>query len=113
MYNHTPHEGIDLDTPTERFHSDQRGLVIPQSQTILDEAFVPDHITAEPGGPDLDQVAAAIDVVVATSKVVAMAIVSVFNQGESSRVTVASGIELVRAGFESWRRHGQPSAAPR
>lgn len=40
MYNHTPHEGIDLDTPAERFHSDQRGLVIPESQTKLDEAFV-------------------------------------------------------------------------
>lgn len=40
MYNHTPHEGIDLDTPFDRFHSDQRGLVIPESQTKVDEAFV-------------------------------------------------------------------------
>jgi arginase len=78
---------------------------------ILDEAFVPDHITAEPGGPNLDQVAAAVDTVMATGKVVALAIVSVFNQGESSQVTVASGIELVRAGLKSWRHHGQPDVA--
>ena len=75
---------------------------------ILDEAFVPDHMTAEPHGPSLDQVEAAIDVVMATGKVVALAIVSVFNQGESSETTVASGIRLVRDGLESWRRHGQP-----
>jgi arginase len=78
---------------------------------ILDEAFVPDHITAEADGPSLDQVASAVDVVMATGKVIALAVVSVFNQGESSRVTVASGIELVRASLESWRCHGQPDVA--
>ncbi len=40
LYNHTPHEGIHLDTPADRFHSDQRSLVLPESQTRLDEAFV-------------------------------------------------------------------------
>jgi arginase family enzyme len=75
---------------------------------ILDEAHVPDHITAEPDGPSLDQVAAAVDTVMATGKVAALAVVSVFNQGESSQATVTSGIDLVRAGLESWRHHGQP-----
>jgi arginase len=40
---------------------------------ILDESFVPDHITAEPGGPSMEQVRAAIDVVMATGKVVSRA----------------------------------------
>jgi hypothetical protein len=40
MYNHTPHEGLGGDTPAERFHSDQRQLVLPESQTRIDEAFV-------------------------------------------------------------------------
>jgi len=75
---------------------------------ILDKDYVPDHVTAETGGPNLEQVGAAIDAVMATRKVVALAVVSVFNQGESSRTTVASGIELVRAGLDSWQRHGQP-----
>jgi transposase InsO family protein len=40
QYNHTPHEGLDLDTPADRFHSDLRRLVRPDSQTKVDEAFV-------------------------------------------------------------------------
>lgn len=40
MYNHTPHEGLDLDTPADRFHGDARQLVLPESQTRVDEAFV-------------------------------------------------------------------------
>jgi arginase len=76
---------------------------------ILDAVFVPDHVTAEPDGPSLAQVTAAIDTVMATGKVVALAVVSIFNRGESSRKTVSSGIELVRAGLASWRRHGQPN----
>ncbi len=78
---------------------------------ILDSAHVPDHITAEPDGPNLLQVGAAIDAVMATGKVVALAVVSVFNQGEGSQTTVASGIRIVQAGLESWRRHGQPKVA--
>jgi len=40
QYNHTPHEGLGMDTPADRFHRDSRALRIPQSQTIVDEAFV-------------------------------------------------------------------------
>ena len=40
QYNHTPHEGLDFDTPADRFHGDARALVIPESQSIVDEAFV-------------------------------------------------------------------------
>ena len=40
LYNHTPHEGIDLNTPADRFHSDPRSLVLPESQAKVDEAFV-------------------------------------------------------------------------
>ena len=40
QYNHTPHEGLAFDTPADRFHGDSRPLVIPQSQAVVDEAFV-------------------------------------------------------------------------
>jgi len=40
IYNHTPHEGLDLDTPANRFHGDQRQLVLPESPARVDEAFV-------------------------------------------------------------------------
>lgn len=75
---------------------------------ILDESFVPSHGTKEPNGPNIKQVHAAIDTVMATGKVVAFAVVSVYGEGQGSEVSVASGIELIRGGLESWRRQGMP-----
>ena len=40
QYNHTPHEGLDLDTPAQRFHGDSRALEIPSSEKAVDAAFV-------------------------------------------------------------------------
>ncbi|MDT8435077.1 MAG: hypothetical protein RQ731_10025 [Anaerosomatales bacterium] len=40
IYNHTPHEGLEGDTPAARFHGDSRGLTVPESQVAIDEAFV-------------------------------------------------------------------------
>jgi arginase len=76
---------------------------------ILDQAFVPSHRTREPNGPDIDQVLAAIDCVMATGKVVAYAVVSVYDQGPRHEVDLASGVELVRGGLRSWRRYGSPA----
>jgi arginase len=75
---------------------------------ILDAAYVPNHGTREPNGPDMAQVQAAIETVMATGKVAALAVVSVYGEGEGSDVSVASGIELIRAGLEAWRQHGLP-----
>jgi len=73
---------------------------------ILDERFVPNHGTKEPNGPDMDQVLSAIDAVMATGKVVVYALVSVWPTGEGGETAVASGIEMLRGGLESWKRHG-------
>jgi len=75
---------------------------------ILDESFVPNHGTREPNGPDMKQVQAAIETVMATQKVVAFAVVSVYGEGKGSEVSVASGKQLIAAGLEAWRRYGQP-----
>src|SRR5262245_50119407 len=73
---------------------------------ILDESLVPNHATREPNGPSMQQVHAAIDTVMATGKVAVLAVVSVYGEGEGSAVSVASGIELIRGGLQSWLRHG-------
>lgn len=73
---------------------------------ILDERYVPSHGTKEPNGPNMAQVHAAIETVMATGKVAVTAVVSVYGEGEGSETTVASGIELVRGCLESWRRYG-------
>ncbi len=73
---------------------------------ILDERYVPDNRTCEPDGPDMEQVLAAVDAVMATGKVAVYAVVSVDARGPGRDRAVASGIELIRSGLESWRRHG-------
>jgi arginase len=59
----------------------------------------------------MEQVHAAIDTVMATGKVVAFAVVSVYGEGEGHEVTQASGIELIRGGLEAWNKHGMGHAA--
>ncbi|NKB67861.1 MAG: arginase [Candidatus Latescibacteria bacterium] len=72
---------------------------------ILDDSLVPNHVTKEPDGPDMAQVLAAVDVVMATGKVAACAVVSVFDQGEGGDIGLASGLELIRGSLQSWHRH--------
>lgn len=78
---------------------------------ILDQAYVPNHGTKEPNGPNMEQVLDAIDTVMATGKVVTYAVVSVWADGEGGDVTLRSGVELVRGGIERWRQHGIVEAA--
>jgi arginase len=75
---------------------------------ILDGSLVPNHQYPEPNGPDLEQVRAAVDTVMSTGKVAAQAVVSVYGMGEGCETSVASGIALIRAGLEGWRRYGLP-----
>lgn len=73
---------------------------------ILDERYTPNHGTKEPNGPDMAQVKAAIDRVMATGKVAVAAVVSVYGEGEGSEIMVESGIELIRGCLSSWKNHG-------
>lgn len=73
---------------------------------ILDASLVPNHGTREPNGPNMQQVLAAVDVVMETGKVAAFAVVSVYGEEEGSEISVKSGIELIRGGLESWKKWG-------
>ncbi len=42
----------------------------------------------------------------ATGKVAAFAVVSVYGEEEGSEISVKSGIELIRGGLESWKKWG-------
>jgi arginase len=77
---------------------------------ILDERYVPNHGTREPNGPDMAQVLAAVDTVMATGKVAAFAVVSVYGEDEGSAQSVASGIELIRGGLQTWQKYGMSKA---
>jgi len=100
--------GADLRRSVSELAGRCEALYLHVDSDVLDEAYTPNHGTKEPDGPTVEQVLAAIDVVMATGKVVAFAVVSVYGGGEGGEVSVASGIELIRGGLESWRRHGAP-----
>jgi len=70
---------------------------------ILDEAFVPDHGTREPNGPDIDQVLEAVATVMHTGKVQAYAVVSIYAGGSHRARDVASGIALIQGGLRAWK----------
>lgn len=103
--------GEDLQTAVTNLAERCDLLYLHIDSDILDAAYVPNHGTREPNGPDMAQVQAAIETVMATGKVAVLAVVSVYGEGEGSETSVASGIELIRAGLESWRRYGLPDVA--
>jgi arginase len=105
--------GVDLENAVTHLAERCDALYLHIDSDVLDESLVPNHGTREPNGPNMAQVQTAMDAVMATGKVVAFAVVSVYCQGEGSEVAIASGIELVRNGLESWRRHGIPSISTR
>jgi len=73
---------------------------------ILDEVYTPNHWTKEPNGPNMGQVKSAIEIVMATGKVSAFAVVSVSGEGEGAEIMVNSGEELIRNGLAAWKRNG-------
>ena len=75
---------------------------------VLDARYVPNHFTPEPNGPNIEQIRAAIDTVMATGKVAAFGVVAVWAGGKGGDVAVASALELLRGGLESWQQHGLP-----
>ena len=112
--------GIPVAAPAAGFPGEELATVIDNlaarcdliylhiDSDILDESYVPNHGTREPSGPNMGQVLAAVDTVMATGKVAAYAVVSVYASGEGRARSVQSGIELIRGGLESWRRVGMP-----
>lgn len=77
---------------------------------ILDEAYVPNHHTREPSGPGMAEVKAAIETVMASGKVAAFGVVSVFGGGpaEQRARSVEAGCALIETGLKAWARYGQP-----
>jgi len=94
--------GEDLATAVDRLSTRCDAIYLHIDADILDERFVPSHGTKEPNGPDVEQTVRAIGTVMATGKVAAFALVSIYNRGEEGKLSVVSGIELLRGGLASW-----------
>lgn len=103
--------GVDLKTAVDELAGRCDVIYLHIDSDVLDQLYVPNHGTREPNGPHMPQVLAAIDTVMATGKVAAFAVVSVYGEGKGREISVTSGTELIRGGLESWRRHGLPHLA--
>lgn len=73
---------------------------------ILDESLQPNHPTAEPNGPDGPTVDRLIEQVMATGKVVALAVVSINPEEPGGAISLASGQQMMRTGLRSWAAAG-------
>jgi len=98
--------GVDLQSAIDDLANKVEIIYLHIDSDILDESYTPNHRTKEPDGPDMSQVKTAIDMVMATGKVAAYAVVSVYGEGEGSQVMIESGMELIWSGLESWKKHG-------
>lgn len=101
--------GVDLERAVAALADRVDMIYLHIDQDILDARYVPNHYTVEPNGPSMEQVLAVVDTVMATNKVVAFAIVSVYGMGEGAETSIQSGITLLRGGLTSWKKHGMPS----
>ncbi len=104
--------GTDLPQSIARLAGRCDLLYLHIDADILDRSYVPNHRTAEPGGPDMAQAQAAVDTVLATGKFAALTLVSAYGAGRGGAVSVDSGIALLRSGLASWRCYGLPGEAP-
>lgn len=69
---------------------------------VLDASLQPNHPTAEPNGPDLSTVQAALAKVFETGLVRAYAVVSVNPTGPDGAVSLASGKALLTSALAAW-----------
>jgi arginase len=98
--------GADLSAAVEQLAERCDLIYLHIDSDILDAAYVPNHRTREPNGPDMAQTLAVVESVMASGKVGAFAVVSVYGEGEGRQRSVQSGIELIQGGLQAWRRHG-------
>ncbi|MFH1501973.1 MAG: arginase family protein [Candidatus Eisenbacteria bacterium] len=104
----TPCAGAALDRAALALAARCDGIYLHVDADVLDDSLTPGHRSAAPDGPGMEDVLHAIDTVMSTGKVAAFAVVSATAEGESTNVTVGSGVELVRGGLTSWSAHGVP-----
>ncbi len=98
--------GESLERAIEQLAEQCDAIYLHIDADILDRSLVPSHGTGEPGGPDMAQTMAAIEAVMGTGKVIAFALVSIYNQGSYGLTSVQSGVSLLKGALLSWRSHG-------
>jgi len=95
--------GASLADAVTRFAAECDVIYLHVDEDILDRRFVPNHGTAEPDGPDIPTVQAAIRTVLATGKVRAFGLVSIYLAGEGGETSLFSARQLLTESIRTWR----------
>jgi arginase len=69
---------------------------------ILDRDLIPAHMAQEPGGPNVEQVVAALDRIFATGKVEAFALVSLYAFLPEGDKSVEAAKAILKPAVERW-----------
>jgi arginase len=104
--------GPELGAAVSRLAADTDVIYLHIDLDVLDESLVPSHHTKAPGGPDLAQTLAAVETVLDTGRVEALALVSVCSTDPGGHVSLASAIDLLRPSLAHWGRAADASRAP-
>jgi len=96
--------GVPLAEAVARLAAACDVIYLHVDEDILDRRFVPNHGTAESGGPDIPTVQAAIRTVLATGKVRAFGLVSVYLAGEGGETSLASAQALLTDALPAWQK---------
>lgn len=105
----TPITGPELGAAVGRLAGETDVIYLHIDLDVLDQTLVPSHRTPAPGGPDVAQTVAAIESVLDTGRVGALALVSACTTGPGGDVSLASAIQVLRPSLARWG--GQRSAA--
>lgn len=110
--------GVPIAAPAPGFPGEELGAVVEALASrvdliychidadILDGTLQPNHSTIEFDGPSLEQTLDAVELVMATGKVAAFAVVSVFTQGVGADIAIRSGTDLIGGGLALWHKYG-------
>jgi arginase family enzyme len=69
---------------------------------VLDASLQPNHPSAEPNGPELKPVLAALRIAFATGKVRAFGVVSVNPTGPDGPLSLEMGTRMILGGLADW-----------
>jgi arginase len=97
--------GIDspeLGPAVDRLAADTDLLYVHIDLDILDRDLIPAHMAQEPGGPNVEQVVAALDRIFATGKVEAFALVSLYAFLPEGDKSVEAAKAILKPAVERW-----------
>jgi arginase len=92
----------DIETKVAQLAQHVDHLYLHVDADVLDASLQPNHPTAEPNGPGLDQTNRALAAVMATGSVRAFSVVSVNPTGPDGSISLESAIGMIRAGAAAW-----------